>query len=55
MFSKFYVESQVQFCAELTFSPQKSKQNDVFEIPADRFSEFVNSIEWNLGKLKHIL
>ncbi|EMR08205.1 hypothetical protein PNEG_03375 [Pneumocystis murina B123] len=49
IFSKFYVESQVQFCAELTFSPQKSKRNDVFEIPADRFSEFVNSIEWNLA------
>ncbi|KTW25766.1 hypothetical protein T552_03379 [Pneumocystis carinii B80] len=49
MFSKFYVESQVQFCAELTFNPQKSKQNDAFEIPANQFSEFVNSIEWNLA------
>ncbi|KAG5519618.1 hypothetical protein PMAC_001773 [Pneumocystis sp. 'macacae'] len=48
-FSEFNVESQTHFCAELTFNPYKSEQENIFQISIDQLPEFVNFAEWNLG------
>ena len=43
------VDSQVQFYAGLTFEPE-SRQNE-YIVPFDKLPGFVNSAEWNLGRL----
>jgi hypothetical protein len=45
------VDSQVQFYAGLTFEPQKNEGADEHIVPLDKLPSFVNSAEWNLGKL----
>lgn len=49
IFSKFNLQSQIQFCAELTFNPHKLEQENLFYISMDQFPEFVNFAEWNLA------
>ncbi|KAG4306094.1 hypothetical protein PORY_000082 [Pneumocystis oryctolagi] len=46
--SEFNIESQVQFCAKLTFDLYKSDHGP-FQIFMSQLPEFVNFIEWNLA------
>ena len=48
--SEVTVDSQVQYYAQLTVTPEKNENEGYYYLRPEMLPHFVNSAEWNLGE-----